>query len=286
MNIDVNRIREKVCEAYLRINCQLGPDVEKALANAQKNEASPLGQDVLKDILDNMRIAKDSNCPICQDTGMAVVFVRIGQHVNITGGSIAQAINQGVRDAYEKGYFRRSIVKDPLQRVNTGDNTPAVIHTEWTDGDGLELVVTAKGFGSENMSGLKMLKPSDGRQGVVDFVTEVVRQAGPNACPPFFVGVGIGGTMEMSAILAKKALVRDVGEANPDEYYGQLEEELLERLNGLGIGPMGLGGINTVLDVHVETYPTHIAGLPVAVNMCCHVNRHEKIVFEGEDANG
>lgn len=286
MNIDATTVKEQVRQGFLRINRQLSPDVEQALLNARKLEASPIGAGILGDILENMDIARESNSPICQDTGMAIVFVRMGQHVRILGGSLTQAIHQGVREAYKQGYFRASVVEDPLRRNNTGDNTPAVIHFELTDGDELELTLTAKGFGSENMSGLTMLKPAQGRQGVVDFVLDVVRKAGPNACPPFFVGVGIGGTMEVSAILAKKALLRNVGEAHQDPYYGALEKELLQRLNGLGIGPMGLGGTQTVLGVQVETAPTHIAGLPVAVNICCHVNRHEKIVIKGEPTHG
>ncbi|QSX07593.1 fumarate hydratase [Alkalibacter rhizosphaerae] len=286
MKIHVDEIKEQVRKGFLRINCRLGPDVEQALEKAQTTEVSPIGIGVMGDILENMKLAAGSQSPICQDTGMAVVFLRIGQDVRLTGGGLNEAIHQGVREAYQEGYFRNSIVEDPLRRKNTGDNTPAVIHTELTEGNDVEMILTAKGFGSENMSGLRMLKPSAGRQGVIDFVVDVVRQAGPNACPPFFVGVGIGGTMEMSAILAKKALVRNAGEPNADPYYHQMEEELLERLNGLGIGPMGLGGANTVLSVQVETYPTHIAGLPVAVNMCCHVNRHEKIVIKGEEDRG
>lgn len=286
MKIHVDRVKETVCEGFLRMNCGLSQDVEEALKIARQTEQSPIGQGILTDLLNNLDIAREEQCPICQDTGMAIVFVKLGQEVELVGGNFYDAIQQGVRDAYRLGYFRNSVVADPLQRKNTGDNTPAVIHLELVPGQELECTLTAKGFGSENMSGLRMLNPSQGRQGVVDFVTEVVQKAGPNACPPFFVGVGIGGTMEMCALLAKKALMRNLKDLNPDPYYQAMEKELLERLNDLGIGPMGMGGTNTVLGVQIETFPTHIAGLPVAVNMCCHVNRHVTIRLKGDEVHG
>ena len=237
-----------------------------------------MAQEILARIAENFEIAAETKVPICQDTGMACVFLKIGQEAHITG-NLEEAVNEGVRRGYRVGYLRKSVVRDPLKRVNTGDNTPAVIHYEIVPGDKLEITVAPKGFGSENMSAIKMLKPSDGVKGVVDFVVQTVEEAGPNPCPPIVVGVGIGGTFEKAAYLAKKALLRPVDSSNEIPYYADLEQELLGRINALGIGPQGFGGGTTALGVNIETYPTHIAGLPVAVNIGCHVTRHETEVL-------
>jgi fumarate hydratase subunit alpha len=248
--------------------------MEAALINAGESEISPLGKQVLSQLRENLKIADEDMIPICQDTGMAVVFVEMGQEVHITGASLSDAINEGVRKGYTEGYLRKSVVGDPLERVNTGDNTPAVIHYDIVPGDSFKLTVAPKGFGSENMSRVFMLKPAEGIEGVKNAVLTAVNDAGPNACPPMVVGVGIGGTFEKAAIMAKRALLRPAGEHSEIPYVSDLEKELLEKINKSGIGPGGLGGRMTALAVNILTYPTHIAGLPVAINICCHVNRH------------
>ena len=272
--IDSKIITETLSEMCIEANHYLTPDMEKALDNAEKNEISPLGKQVLGQLKENLRIAGSDTIPICQDTGMAVVFAEVGQDVHITGGTLTDAINEGVRKGYTEGFLRKSVVGDPLERVNTGDNTPAVIHYDIVPGDGLKLTLAPKGFGSENMSRIFMLKPAEGIEGVKNAVLTAVNDAGPNACPPMVVGVGIGGTFEKAALLSKKALLRPAGEHSDIPYVKELEEELLTRINKSGIGPGGLGGRITAMAVNVLTYPTHIAGLPVAVNICCHVNRH------------
>ncbi len=261
---------------FIEMNYELGSDVTACLSQAQKRETSPIGQEVLGELLKNLTIAKESQIPICQDTGMAVIFLQIGQDVNLTDMFIEDAINEGVREAYDEGYLRKSVVANSLDRVNTKDNTPAVIHYEIVTGDEIKISAMAKGFGSENMGKIKMLNPSDGKEGVVNFVVDAVSQAGSNPCPPIIVGVGMGGTMEKSAILAKKALLRPLGEKSSDISIMKLEEEILQKVNALGIGPQGFGGNCTALAVHIEHYPTHIAGLPVAVNLNCHVARHRE----------
>ena len=266
----VSNIREMCIEA----NHMLTPDMQKALKCAVTDEKSPIGQKVLGQLQDNLQIAQEDTIPICQDTGMAVIFVKIGQEVHFEGGSLTDAINEGVRQGYVDGYLRKSVVKDPLIRENTKDNTPAVIHYDLVPGDKVKITVAPKGFGSENMSRVFMLKPADGMEGVKNAILTAVKDAGPNACPPMVVGVGIGGTFEKCALLAKKALTRPVDERSSIPYVKELEEELLATINRLGIGPGGLGGSTTALAVNINTYPTHIAGLPVAVNICCHVNRH------------
>lgn len=272
--ISASCITETLKQMCIEANCCLNPDIECALKRGLEQEINQIGRGVLENILENAEIARDENMPICQDTGMAVIFLKLGQDVHITGGSLTDAINEGVRQGYEEGYLRKSVVGDPVRRGNTGDNTPAIIHTEIVDGETVELTIAPKGFGSENMSAIKMLKPSDGLSGVIDFVVDTVKRAGSNPCPPLVVGVGIGGTFEKAAYLAKSALLRDVDSQNPDEYYAALEEELLERINALDIGPQGFGGVTTALGVNVETFPTHIAGMPCAVNINCHVTRH------------
>ena len=272
--IDSKIITETLSEMCIEANHYLTPDMEKALDNAEKSEISPLGKQVLGQLKENLRIAGSDTIPICQDTGMAVVFAEVGQDVHITGGTLTDAINEGVRKGYTEGFLRKSVVGDPLERVNTGDNTPAVIHYDIVPGDGLKLTLAPKGFGSENMSRIFMLKPAEGIEGVKNAVLTAVNDAGPNACPPMVVGVGIGGTFEKAALLSKKALLRSAGEHSEIPYVKELEEELLTHINKSGIGPGGLGGRITAMAVNVLTYPTHIAGLPVAVNICCHVNRH------------
>ncbi|MGF7058448.1 fumarate hydratase [Brassicibacter mesophilus] len=276
-NIDVKLVIEKVKSMCIEANYQLSDDVTAKLAEAEKTEESPIGKDILNKIILNTEIAKNKRMPICQDTGMAVFFVEIGQEVYIESGSITQAINEGVRLGYSEGFLRKSVVSDPILRTNTKDNTPAIIHYDIVEGDRLKISFAPKGFGSENMGGLKMLKPSDGIDGVKEFVIETVKKAGPNPCPPIVVGVGIGGTMEKACILAKKALFREMNAFSKYHHIKTLEVELLERINRLGIGPQGLGGRTTALAVNVEVFPTHIAGLPVAVNLNCHVARHMEI---------
>lgn len=267
----------------IETNCVLNKDVLDALDKALSFEESPQGREVLKKLLENAEIAATEKIPICQDTGMAVLFVNIGQDLQIKGGDLTEALNEGVRRGYEKGYLRKSVVKDPFNRVNTGDNTPAIIHYDIIPGDQLVITLAPKGFGSENMGTLKMFKPSDGLSAVMDFVVNTVEIAGPNPCPPIVVGVGLGGTMEKAAILAKKALLRPIGTAHHDQGYAKIEQELLMRINKLGIGPQGYGGRITALAVNLEVFPTHIAGLPAAVNINCHVSRHRKIVLEGRE---
>ncbi|MBQ2307512.1 MAG: fumarate hydratase [Clostridia bacterium] len=273
-NIDVARVTDAVREMCIEVNHKLSSDMAGKFAEAQKREESPLGKQILGQLIKNMEIAQAEMIPICQDTGMAVVFVEVGQDVHFEGGNIEDAINEGVRRGYTEGYLRKSVVRDPLERVNTGDNTPAVIHYSIVPGEQVKLTLAPKGFGSENMSRVFMLKPAQGIEGVKEAVLTAVADAGPNACPPMVVGVGIGGTFEKCALLAKKALTRDVNVRSQIPYVAELETELLDKINDLGLGPGGLGGRVTALNVAVETYPTHIAGLPVAVNICCHVNRH------------
>ena len=272
--VSTEEITKNIKEMCIEANYTLSDDVKNKIINSAAVEESEIGKKILNQLEENMNIADSDNIPICQDTGMAVIFIKIGQDVHITGGNLEDAINQGVREGYIEGYLRKSVVKDPIIRENTKDNTPAVIHYEIIPGDKIEITVAPKGFGSENMSRVCMLKPADGIEGVKNAVIETVKLAGPNACPPVVVGVGVGGTFEKCALLAKKALTRDIDSENSIEYVAELEKELLNEINKLNIGPGGLGGKVTALGVNIETYPTHIAGLPVAVNMCCHVNRH------------
>lgn len=272
--IQVEQITETIKEMCIEANHFLADDMKQALSRAKESEESPLGRQILEQLQENLQIAGNDMIPICQDTGMAVIFMEIGQDVHFTGGILEDAINEGVRRGYTEGFLRKSVVGDPLERQNTKDNTPAIIHYEIVEGDKVHITVAPKGFGSENMSRIFMLKPADGIEGVKEAVLQAVRDAGPNACPPMVVGVGIGGTFEKCALLAKKALTRPVNQRSEIPYVKELEEELLERINASGIGPGGLGGTMTAFAVNINTYPTHIAGLPVAVNICCHVNRH------------
>ncbi|WP_408069780.1 fumarate hydratase [Butyrivibrio sp. JL13D10] len=277
-NIDVSEITKAVKELCIDANYRLSPDMKEAITKGKANEKSELGKSIFAQLEENLKIADEEQIPICQDTGMAVFFVDIGQDVHIEGGLITDAINEGVRQGYTDGYLRKSVVKDPLIRENTGDNTPAVIHYNIVEGDKIEITIAPKGFGSENMSRVFMLKPADGAEGVKNAIVQAVKDAGPNACPPMVIGVGIGGTFEKCAIMAKEALTRKVGEHSEIPYVKDMEEEVLDRINKTGIGPGGLGGVITALAVNINTYPTHIAGLPVAVNICCHVNRHRSVV--------
>ena len=272
--INTELITQQVKEMCMDVNIHLSKDVKCAIEEAEKKEESPLGKQILGQLEENMEIASNTKIPICQDTGMTVVFLKVGQEVHFEGGYIEDAINEGIRQGYQEGYLRKSVVKDPVDRVNTKDNTPGVIHYEIVPGDRLEITVAPKGFGSENMSRVFMLKPADGIEGVKQAVIRAVKDAGPNACPPMVIGVGIGGTFEKCALLAKKALTRELGSHSEIPYVKDFEIEVLEAINNLGIGPGGLGGRVTAIGLNVETYPTHIAGLPVAVNICCHVNRH------------
>ena len=272
--VSVSEITKNIREMCIEANHFLSPDMKRVFDEAVSREESPLGKQILNQLEENLRIAGEDMIPICQDTGMAVVFLKAGQEVHFTGGSLTEAVNEGVRQGYTEGFLRKSVVQDPIERVNTGDNTPAILHYEIVEGDQVEITVAPKGFGSENMSRVFMLKPADGIEGVKEAILTAVRDAGPNACPPMVVGVGIGGTFEKCALMAKHALTRDLSEEAPVPYVRELEKEMLERINGLGIGPGGLGGRITAFAVNSETYPTHIAGLPVAVNICCHVNRH------------
>ena len=272
--VNVSIITDNIKEMCIEANHFLTDDMKNVFENAVKNEESALGKQVLGQLEENLKVAGEDMIPICQDTGMAVVFINVGQDVHLIGGDITDAINEGVRRGYVEGYLRKSVVSDPILRENTKDNTPGVIHYEIIAGENIEITVAPKGFGSENMSRVCMLKPADGIEGVKNAVIETVKIAGPNACPPVVVGVGVGGTFEKCAILAKKALTRDLNTHNEISYVADLEKELLEKINKLEIGPGGLGGKMTALGVNVEVYPTHIAGLPVAINMCCHVNRH------------
>ena len=277
--VNVSIITDNIKEMCIEANHFLTDDMKNVFENAVKNEESALGKQVLGQLEENLKVAGEDMIPICQDTGMAVVFINVGQDVHLTGGDITDAINEGVRRGYVDGYLRKSVVKDPIYRENTKDNTPAVIHFNIVPGDKVDITVAPKGFGSENMSRVFMLKPADGIEGVKEVILTAVKDAGPNACPPMVVGVGIGGTFEKCAYLAKKALTRDLNEESPVEYVRDLEKEMLEKINKLGIGPGGLGGTQTALAINIETYPTHIAGLPVAVNICCHVNRHSHRVI-------
>jgi len=273
-NISTDTIIKNIKEMCIEANYQLSDDMEYAVKSSVNNERSPLGKQILEQLSENIEIAKIDNIPICQDTGMAIIFIKIGQDVHIDGINLEDAINEGIRQGYQEGYLRKSVVGDPLIRENTKDNTPGIIHYEIVPGINIEITVAPKGFGSENMSRVYMLKPSDGVEGVKKAVIETVQLAGPNACPPIVVGIGVGGNFEKSAILAKKALTRNLNQHSNINHIKKLEIELLEEINKLGIGPGGLGGTTTALGVNIETYPTHIAGLPVAINICCHVNRH------------
>lgn len=277
--VNVSIITDNIKEMCIEANHFLTDDMKNVFEKAVKNEESALGKQVLGQLEENLKVAGEDMIPICQDTGMAVVFINVGQDVHLIGGDITDAINEGVRRGYVDGYLRKSVVKDPIYRENTKDNTPAVIHFKIVPGDKVDITVAPKGFGSENMSRVFMLKPADGIEGVKEAILTAVKDAGPNACPPMVVGVGIGGTFEKCAYLAKKALTRDLNEESPVEYVRDLEKEMLEKINKLGIGPGGLGGTQTALAINIETYPTHIAGLPVAVNICCHVNRHSHRVI-------
>ena len=272
--VDVNVLTQNIREMCIEANHFLSPDMKKAFAMAKQQEKAPLGRQILLQLQQNMEIAAQDMIPICQDTGMAVVFLEVGQDVHLVGGNVEDAVNEGVRQGYVDGYLRKSVVKDPIYRENTKDNTPAIIHYSIVPGDRVKITVAPKGFGSENMSRVFMLKPADGIEGVKNAILTAVKDAGPNACPPMVIGVGIGGTFEKCALMAKKALTRSVDEHSEIPYVRELEEELLQKINKSGIGPGGLGGSTTALAVNINTYPTHIAGLPVAVNICCHVNRH------------
>ena len=274
--IHISQIINTVRDLCIESNYYLSNDVKEALCEAKKNETWPLAENVLDQLILNSNIAKKEDMPICQDTGMACVFVEIGQEVHIVGGILQDAINEGVRREYDEGFLRKSVVKDPIDRVNTKDNTPAIIYYDIVPGDKIKITVAPKGFGSENMSRIKMLKPSDGLQGVKDFIIETVKLAGPNPCPPIVIGVGIGGTFDKAAYLAKKALIRPLDKRNDEKFYSDLEKELLDTINKLGIGPQGFGGKTTALGLNIETCPTHIAGLPVAVNINCHATRHKE----------
>ncbi len=277
--IHIDDIINKVEQLCIDACCNLGADVLDRLKGAYDHEESKLGKKILKQLIENAQIAREEGIPLCQDTGMGVVFIEIGQDVHILGGYLYDAINEGIRRGYKRGYMRNSVVKSPIDRQNTGDNTPAVIHTKIVPGDKLDITFAPKGFGSENMSALKMLTPAQGLSGIKEFVVETVKKAGSNPCPPMVVGVGIGGTMEKAALLAKESLIRPLGSPNNNPDISQLEQELLKTINETGIGPQGLGGRTTALAVHIEVYPTHIAGLPVAVNIQCHACRHKKITL-------
>lgn len=272
--LDISEITKNIKEMCIEANYFLSEDMKNVFQKARKKEQSPIGKQILNQLDENLSIAEKDNIPICQDTGMAVVFITVGQDVHLTGGNLTDAVNEGVRQGYQEGFLRKSVVADPIYRENTKDNTPAIIYYDITDGNSVEITVAPKGFGSENMSRVFMLKPADGIDGVKEAVLTAVKDAGPNACPPMVVGVGIGGTFEKCAFLAKKALTRSLDKKAEKPYIQDLEQELLEKINQLGIGPGGLGGTQTAFAVNIETYPTHIAGLPVAVNICCHVNRH------------
>ena len=272
--VDVTEITKNVKEMCIEANHFLSEDMKKVFEQAVQKEKAPLGRQVLNQLKENLEIAGAEMIPICQDTGMAVIFMKVGQEVHFEGGNLTEAVNEGVRQGYVDGYLRKSVVKDPIYRDNTKDNTPSVIHYEIVEGDQVDITVAPKGFGSENMSRIFMLKPADGIEGVKESILTAVKDAGPNACPPMVIGVGIGGTFEKCAVMAKHALTRDLEEESPVPYVRELEKEMLKKINSLGIGPGGLGGTVTALAVNIETYPTHIAGLPMAVNICCHVNRH------------
>ncbi len=272
--LSVNLITKELKRMCMEANFILSADVKAKLEAQITEEVSPIGESILKDIVKNADIAKENSVPMCQDTGMAVIFLEIGQDLHLVDGNLKEAINEGVRQGYGEGFLRKSVVKDPILRENTGDNTPAIIHIDLVDGDAFKMTLAPKGFGSENMSRSKMLKPSDGIKGVEDFIIETVSLAGPNPCPPIVVGVGVGGTIEKAALMAKHALTKDLDEAHPDQHISDLEVRALDKINKLGIGPQGLGGITTALGINIETFPTHIAGLPVVVNINCHAARH------------
>lgn len=278
-DISVSQIKTAVAELCIQANRQLPCDLVRMIHDAESAEVTDIARSVMHDIADNITAADELNLPICQDTGMAVVFIELGQEVHLVGGSLYDAINDGVREGYLRGLLRLSVVGDPLRRVNTGDNTPAVIHTTIIDGDRIHITVAPKGFGSENMSAVRMLTPSYTREMIISQVTDIIKQAGSNPCPPMVVGVGIGGDFEYAALLAKKALCRDVSSSNSDEYYAELERDMLTAINETGIGPQGFGGKTTALKVNIEQYPTHIAGLPLAVNIGCHVTRHAETII-------
>ncbi|MGE5654860.1 MAG: fumarate hydratase [Bacillota bacterium] len=277
--LDVKQVTTTIAQLCQDANFHLGEDVERALRNAEAAEDKPLAKEILGQLITNAEIAHQNQVPICQDTGMTIIFIEIGQEIHFVGGSLEEAIHEGVRQGYRSGYLRKSVVRHPLTRENTGDNTPAIIHIRVVPGDRLTITVAPKGFGSENMSGVGMLTPAQGEEGVKRFVVETVRRAGSNPCPPIIVGVGIGGSMEKAATLAKWALTREVGEHHSDPVAGRLEDELLQAINQLNIGPQGFGGKTTALWVSVELFPTHIASLPVAVNICCHANRHKSVML-------
>lgn len=277
--IHASQITEVIERLCIEANQDLPADVQEAIRGCRACEDWETAQGVLDKIIDNFEIAKRERVPICQDTGMACVFLEIGQDVHITGGNLAEAVDEGVRRGYEKGYLRKSVVKDPVRRGNTGDNTPAMLYTEIVPGEQIKITVGPKGFGSENMSAIRMFKPSAGLQGIKDFILETAEAAGPNPCPPMVVGVGIGGTFDKAALLAKKALMRPVNVPNPDPFYAELEKEMLEKINALGIGPQGFGGKTTAIGLNIETMPTHIAGMPCAINISCHVTRHKSEVI-------
>ena len=277
--LDVSVIRDTVARLCAEANTRLPEDVKNAIKEFQKREDWAIARGVLENIVENYKIADSENVPICQDTGMACVFLEVGQEVHFVGGGLYDAVNEGVRRGYTEGYLRKSVVADPVRRGNTGDNTPAMIHTDIVPGDKVKITVGPKGFGSENMSAIKMLKPSDGLEGIKRFILDTVQAAGPNPCPPMVVGVGIGGTFDKAAYLAKKALMRPLDVRNPDPYYANLERELLEQINALGIGPQGFGGLTTALGLNIEVLPTHIAGMPCAVNIGCHATRHKTEVL-------
>ena len=277
--LDVKLITDTVERLCIEANTHLPQDVKCAIENCRACEDGVIAQGVLDNIIENYNIADRENVPICQDTGMACVFLEIGQDVHLVGGDLREAVDEGVRRGYDKGYLRKSVVADPVRRGNTGDNTPAMLYTEIVPGEQVKITVGPKGFGSENMSAIRMFKPSAGLQGIKDFILETVENAGPNPCPPMVVGVGIGGTFDKAALLAKKALMRPLDSSNPDPYYAQLEEEMLEKINALGIGPQGFGGKTTAIGLNIETLPTHIAGMPCAININCHVTRHKTEVL-------
>lgn len=277
--ISVNKITEIIENMCVEACCLLDDSVISSYNDARLNEDDPLPKEVLEQIIENAHLGKSEMIPVCQDTGMVVVFVSVGDQVHLADGNIEEAINEGIRKGYEKGFLRKSVVDDPISRINTNDNTPAVIYYDFVRGDQLRIDIMPKGFGSENMSAVRMLKPSDGIEGVKAFIEEIVRKAGPNACPPLFLGIGLGGTMDKAAVLSKKALLRNPGSSHVDYYYDRLEKELKENLNKLNIGPAGLKGKTTVLDVFIETFPTHIAGLPVAMTICCHSLRHKGVTL-------
>ena len=277
--INVGQLTDTIEKLCIEANVHLPEDVKERIRACRAEESWDLAGGVLDNIIENFEIADADEVPVCQDTGMACVFLKIGQDVHLTGGSLSEAVDEGVRRGYEKGFLRKSVVRDPVKRGNTGDNTPAMLYTEIVPGDTVEVTVAPKGFGSENMSAIRMFKPSAGIEGIKDFILETVKNAGPNPCPPMVVGVGIGGTFDKAALIAKKALMRPFGEHHPDPFYRELEEEMLEKVNALGIGPQGFGGRTTALALHIETMPTHIAGMPCAININCHVTRHKTAVI-------